>query len=124
MNNGLPDKIRARSCASPDVEVSSLRLHVVERLVLEWLVELSHPRIEVPDGSVARTDNLGVFEGALREVPLFVLANRTDPVILPIHVDQEDVLPADFDRLHRPRRKLRSFECPGEPLHRMEARKE
>src|SRR2546426_10547291 len=112
---------RARLLTSADVEVTSLRLHVVERLVLEWLVELSDSRVEVPDRSVPRTDNLCVFEGALREVPFFMLADRTDPVILPIHVDEEDLPPAGFDGLHRPRRKLRSFECPGEPLHRMEA---
>src|SRR5439155_9868686 len=104
-----------------DVEVPSLRLHVVERLVLERLVELAYPGIEVPDCSVPCACNLHVVEGALREVPLLVLADRTDSVILPTDVDQEDLLPADLDRLHRPRREPRSFERPGEPLHRAEA---
>src|SRR5438445_13259149 len=111
---------RARLSASPDVEVSSLGLHVVKRLVLQRLVELAYPRVEIPDCSVARAYHLGVFEGALREVPLLVLADRTDSVILPTDVDEEALLPSTFDRLHRPRRKLRHFECPGEPLHRAE----
>src|SRR2546422_6627998 len=112
---------RARLSASPDVEVSSLRLHVVKRLVLQRLVELAYSRVEIPDCSVARAYHLGVFEGALREVPLLVLADRTDSVILPTDVDQEDLLPPDFHRLHRPPRKLRNFECLGEPIHRDEA---
>src|SRR2546422_7507612 len=112
---------RARLSASPDVEVSSLGLHVVKRLVLQRLVELAYPRVEIPNCSVARAYHLVVFEGALREVPLLVLADRTDSVILPADVDEEDLLPPDFDRLHRPRRKLRNFECLGEPIHRDEA---
>src|SRR5438094_6620997 len=112
---------RARLSASPNVEVSSLRLHVVKRLVLQRLVELAYPRVEIPDCSVARAYHLGVFEGALREVPLLVLADRTDSVILPTDVDEEDHLPTGFDCLHRPRRKLRNFECLCEPIHRDEA---
>src|SRR2546425_3475145 len=112
---------RAPLSASPDVEVPSLCLHVVKRLVLQRLVELAYPRVEVPDGSVACAHDLGVLEGALREVPLLVLADRTDSVILPTDVDEEDLLPAGFDRLHRPRRKLRNFQCLFEPLHRDEA---
>src|SRR5437667_12469173 len=112
---------RARLSASPDVEVSSLGLHVVKRLVLQRLVELAYPRVEIPDCSVARAYHLGVFERALREVPLLVLADRTDSVILPADVDEEDILPPDFDRLHRPASTLRNVECPGDPLHREEA---
>src|SRR6058998_2721212 len=126
MSNGLAKRkrkkeTRARLSASPDVEESSLRLHVVKRLVLQRLVELAYPRVEIPDCSVARAYHLAVFEAALREVPLLVLADRTDSVILPTDVDEEDLLPSSFDRLHRPRRKLRNFECPGESLHREEA---
>src|SRR2546427_7782512 len=116
MSNGLAKRetekeTRARLSASPDVEVSSLGLHVVKRLVLQRLVELAYPRVEIPDCSLARAYHLCVFEGALREGPLLVLADRTDSVILPTHVDEEDLLPPHFDRLHRPPRKLRNFHC-------------
>src|SRR2546422_6185626 len=97
---------RARLSASPDVEVSSLGLHVVKRLVLQRLVELAYPRVEIPNCSVARAYHLVVFEGALPEVPLLVLADRTDSVILPTDVYEEDPPPPDSARLHRPRRKL------------------
>src|SRR2546428_8260946 len=100
MSNGLAKRererkreTRARLSASPDVEVSSLGLHVVKRLVLQRLVGLAHPRVEGPDCSVARAYHLGVFQGALPKGPPPLLAGCTHSGILPTDVDQAGLLP-------------------------------
>src|SRR2546428_13378581 len=98
MSNGLAKRkkkvARARLSASPDVEVPSLCLHVVKRLVLQRLVEFPHPPVEVPDCSLARPYPLNVFQGGPPEGPPPLLSDRPPSLILPPHRDAEDLPPA------------------------------